>query len=98
MQHTANCACVDCCTGRQAGHAGGAPQRAYSQLSCVCIQSRCQFAYLLLTGAQVAKLDMPEVPDKQRREKFVLSVAYSPGEGRACWTYRHSAACLFLHL
>ena len=37
---------------------------------------------------QVAKLDMPEAADKQRREKFVLSVAYSPG-GR---TTQHSGA------
>ncbi|PRW33530.1 WD repeat-containing 61 [Chlorella sorokiniana] len=31
--------------------------------------------------AEAVKLDMPEAPDKQRREKFVLSVAYSP-DGR----------------
>ena len=39
---------------------------------------------------------MPEVPDKQRREKFVLSVAYSPGEGCGRLTYwngTHSLAC-----
>lgn len=29
--------------------------------------------------AEAATLGMPEAADKQRREKFVLSVAYSPG-------------------
>lgn len=37
---------------------------------------------LLDVGAkeQTATLAMPQSAEKQRREKFVLSVAYSPGE------------------
>ncbi len=66
-------------SGRQAGHARGGrraccpPTMSYGRRNC---------SIFIQTPKQAAKLDMPEAADKQRREKFVLSVAYSPGEGQ----------------
>ena len=42
---------------------------------------------------QAAKLDMPEAADKQRREKFVLSVAYSPGGVIISWPQLDLGRC-----